>query len=201
MNGDRLKGYISFALAFVSVLLLLSIVKLSSLSYNYDFHRAIEVERVVGIHENVQQVSKELIRQGALAGFADYDQKHDIPSCSHCPDHPCLPPEFATPDNICSSQCSACFREPEAIVESELYAIANFNKVRSHQFDPDFSVSTDLPLVSVELKEDPLAKNHLSVKNINFANNFNIYINSSKFNIYSTSIIEKGVTIESSGNN
>ncbi|MBI5227992.1 hypothetical protein HY988_05375 [Candidatus Micrarchaeota archaeon] len=200
-----MKGYISFALAFVSVLLLLSIVKLYSVSYDYNFHRAIEVERVVGLHENVQETSKELIRQGALVGFKDYDEKYDIKKCIYCiEDHICSPFPDPPPPVLCDPiKCRDCFRDYDAEAWSHDRAIKYFGKVKSpYNFDPDFSVDMGDPDIKVILDANgPYQRNGYRVNSIIFKTDFPIKIHSDKFNISSTSKIGEGVILESSGNN
>ncbi len=189
-------------LAFVCTALILSLVQLSSISYNYNFQKTILLERISGIHENVKETSKELLRQGASLGFTVYDKSHKIGDCIHCDDYDCLPPAEIPPPNVCDKiACSDCFREKDAKEAAKTSALLTFQQITIHKFDPDFSSTIGEPNIEITTKIYPTGENGISIDYIKFTKGLDIFIHSDKFNISADGEIPGGAIIESSGNN
>ncbi len=159
-----MRGYFSFVLVFLSLLLVFSLI---SVQPAHNSSQAISIERAYGLSMNVKEAVIEAAREGAEEGFGSYDLGHDIMVCRHCQDH------FCTYDrqfpNFCDDMlCSRCFREDEARSSAILLAQTRILALKSHRFDPDFSVSISSPPVSTFLKPDKLAKNGFSLDYIRF---------------------------------
>ena len=84
-----MRGYLSFILVFIAVLLLLALLRLHDAAHSTDLSKAVAAERTYAVQMNVKESVVESARRGALAGFSDYDATHDIKLCKHCPDSYC----------------------------------------------------------------------------------------------------------------
>ncbi|VVC04155.1 Uncharacterised protein [Candidatus Bilamarchaeum dharawalense] len=154
-----MRGYFTFILVFVSLLLVFTMLLSVSKS---DFSQAVAIERAYGLSMNIKEILIESARQGANEGFAIYDNNHDIRLCRHCQDH------FCTYDrdypNYCDDHlCSICFRENDARASAIQTAQQKITNLKNHKFDPDFSVSFTDPQLSVFLKPSKLSKNGFSL--------------------------------------
>jgi hypothetical protein len=193
-----MRGYISFVLVFISVLLLLSLLKLHDASSSTDLSKAVAVERIYGVQMNVKESVIEAARQGALDGFVGYDAIHDINKCKHCPDSFCSPlPE--APNRCDTALCMACFREADARASATDKAISGVRSLNTHEFDSDFQVRIDDPSLEVFLEADPLAKNGFRLGSARFTKEFSVFVDSRKFAISSTAEMPKVVVARADG--
>lgn len=177
-----MRGYFSFILVFVSLLLVLT---LSSVNLQTDFSKAISIERTYGVSMNVKEVIIETLKYGANEGFGQYTSSHDIALCRHCTDH------FCTYDrdfpNYCDDfLCSKCFRESDARLAAMDQAKVKISSLKNHQFDPDFTISIQDPQITIFLYPDHLAKNGFSLDSIRFEQDDFIIINSKFLSTNST---------------
>lgn len=184
-----MRGYFSFILVFVSLLLILT---LSSINTQTDFSKAISIERAYGVSMNVKEVIIETLKHGANEGFNQYDSTHDIARCRHCIDH------FCTYDhdfpNYCDDfLCLQCFREPDSRAAAINVAKIKFSSLKNYQFDPDFTISIQDPQMLVFLYPNKLAKNGFSVDYLRFEQDDLILINSTFLSTNST--LPKGLVI------
>ena len=159
-----MRGYFSFILVFVALLLIFTLLSVRS---KPDFSKAISIERAYGLSMNVKETIIESARQGAGEGFLLYDSSHNTAMCRHCTDH------FCTYDrdfpNYCDDfLCTLCFRENEARISAVQGAISKINSLKTNEFDPDFSITFIDPSLSVFLKPDQLAKNGFSPDYLRF---------------------------------
>lgn len=190
-----MKGYLSFILVIASIFLFISLLLVFRSSSSVDLSKAIAVERAYGLGMNVKEAAFESVTEGAKDGFRTYDALHDVSLCKHCPDHFCVPPTPANPapPNICDAmRCSGCFREAEARESAATRAITKIRLLKSHHFDPDFTISLDEPEVEVFLLVDQLSKNGFSLDYVRFKEPMYIHVDSSKFDVKSVTRIPKG---------
>ncbi|MFH1520802.1 MAG: hypothetical protein ABID61_04100 [Candidatus Micrarchaeota archaeon] len=184
-----MRGYFSFILVFVSLLLIFTLL---SVSLQSDLSKAISVERAYGISMNVKEVIIETLKHGTNDGFSQYDLTHEISLCRHCMDH------FCTYDrdfpNYCDDfLCSKCFRESDARAAAISSARIKLFSLKNHQFDPDFNITIHDPQISVFLYPNQLAKNGFSIDYLRFENDGKITL-SSKF-LLTNSTLPKGLVI------
>ncbi|MFH1785281.1 MAG: hypothetical protein ABH842_02545 [Candidatus Micrarchaeota archaeon] len=155
-----MKGYFSFLLVFVSLLLIFT--TMANLSNKFDFSKALAIERSYALSMNVKEAIIESALQGAMEGFVKYDLSHDVRMCMHCKDNFCS--YDRDHPNYCDDHlCSLCFRENEARLSAAGSSNMKISSLLNHEFDPDFSVSFSAPSISTILKLDPLAKNMFSL--------------------------------------
>jgi hypothetical protein len=181
-----MRGYFSFALAFVSTLLVLSLLLLYQESSRSDLSRALSVERAYGVEMDVKETAVISARLGAEEGFGSYDRSHSVEGCMHCPDNGCMPyaPPEPPPPNYCSPElCLSCFREADARSEAASGALFRLDSLRWHAFDGDFDVSLGEPEVEVFLRSAPGAKNGLAPDYLRFRSPMDIRLSSDKFMI------------------
>ncbi len=180
-----MRGYLSFILVFIAVLLLLSLLRLHDASYSTDLSKAVAAERTYAVQMNAKESVIEAARQGALGGFSDYDATHDIRLCRHCPDSFCsaIPGSANQCDN---TKCMACFREADARAGAIDRALSGVRSLNSHVFDSDFEVRIGDPAMEVFLEADPAAKNGFRLGSARFTKEFLVSVDSKKFAISST---------------
>ncbi|NYZ74415.1 hypothetical protein H0O00_04695 [Candidatus Micrarchaeota archaeon] len=180
-----MRGYLSFILVFISVLLLLSLLRLYDASYSMDLSKAVAAERTYAVQMNVKESVIEVARQGALGGFSDYDAAHDIRLCKHCPDSFCsaLP---GSANQCDSAKCMACFREADARAGAIDKAVSGVHSLNNHIFDSDFEVGIGDPSIEVFLEADSFAKNGFRLGSARFTDALLVFVDSGKFAISST---------------
>ncbi|MBU0591996.1 hypothetical protein KKF81_04545 [Candidatus Micrarchaeota archaeon] len=189
-----MRGYLSFLVVFVSLIIIFSLIQLSIAVNNSDFSKSIVISRTYSLQMNAKELILESARLGATDGFFVYDSSHDIKNCGHCPDAGCSPDPRA-PNRCDTRMCDSCFRESDARKEAENYATAQLDSLKSYTFDPDFYVSISIPVVQAFTKFDPLAKNSHSLDYIRFVGDVRIAIESEKFDISAKAHIPKGMVI------
>jgi hypothetical protein len=196
-----MRGYLSFVLVMVSLLLVFSLLDAREASLSTDLSKAISVERVYSLQMNVKECILEAARQGADEGFKAYDATHDIKKCIHCPDSFCSSNPRAK--NRCDpGLCTQCFHEGEARGEAKKYAEARIGLLGIHDFDPDFTVTLWDAEVELLTQPDPTAKNGFSPDYTRFKKNLRISLVSDKLGISADARIPRGVVIyhEGAGN-
>lgn len=196
-----MRGYLSFVLVLVSLLLVLSLLEVREASDSSDLSKALSVERAYSVHMNVKECILEAARQGAWEGFAAYDASHDIRLCKHCLDAYCSPMPAAS--NRCDAVlCNRCFREDEARTEAEQQAHSRINLLRSHQFDSDFAVAIMDEEIEAFTKAEGAAKNGYVLDYLRFRQDLGIALGSGKLDVSAHAEIPRGVVIryESTGN-
>jgi len=187
-----MRGYLSFILVFISVLLLLSLLRLQDASSSTDLSKAVAAERTYAVQMNVKESVLEALRLGALAGFSGYDSAHDISLCKHCPDSFCSPLPDAV--NTCdAAKCGACFREAEARTAARERAVSDVRPLNNHPFDSDFRVAIGDPQIEVFLEADTLAKNGFGLGSARLTDEFFVFVDSDKFAITSTAEVPEMV--------
>jgi hypothetical protein len=195
-----MRGYATFTLVLISIMLVFSLLTLFHASQSTDLTKAVAVQRSYGIQMNVKESIIESARAGALHGFAEYDATHDIKLCKHCGDHFCVPPspQNPYPPNICNQEwCGRCFREAEAREAASVEARNRMRLLDSHVFDPDFQVTIggrDIKLL-LRLEPPPLSKNGFAPDSIRFRTASSIRESSEKFGIDSENGIPKGMVV------
>lgn len=125
-----MRGYFSFVLVFSAVIIIFTIANINVSERNYD---RLAIEKDYFCLMNNKEIVLELLFSGAKKGFQSYDETHDIPSCSSCPDYFCIE---------CNPLiCSKCFRIEEAIKESKENAHLYYNRIQkgSPEIDIFFS--------------------------------------------------------------
>ena len=192
-----MRGYLSFVLVFVSVLLLLYVLQLHLTVNDFNLDKAIAVHRTYSVQMNVKEVLLELARQNAEKGFNEYDSSHSVSLCRHCPDHFCIP---GSPSNNCDViLCNQCFREKEARESAEKMVISGLTVMNNYSFDPDFTVSIANAETNAFLKADLLSRNGFSLDYIKFRNNIMISLYSEKFEVSAKGKIPQGCVVYHEG--
>lgn len=182
-----MRGYLSFVLVFLSIVLLFSMLNLHIQNKST---KALLIERTYSTSLNVKESILESLNQGAMQGFLDYDLSHDVLLCRHCPDNYCSLEPLAP--NPCDPElCKQCFRADEAKDASESQALLNYEKLESHVFDPDFDVSISQPEIQIFLQQDSLSKNGYSYNSFRLENDVSIAL--SGFGTSSSAKIPRGV--------
>jgi hypothetical protein len=191
-----MKGYVSFLLASVSLLLLLSLIELRASSYGLDLSRAIAIERAYGDGMNVKEAILESVREGARAGFGSYDSSHDLEACLHCPDNFCsppLPPAPPVPNACDAARCASCFRESEARAAAEAGAEAMASSLAFP--DGDFTSSPGKAEVEALLRHDGQGKNGFALDYAIFEEPLRITLSSERFGMSASSSIPRGMVV------
>ena len=178
-----MRGYLSFVLVLLSLLLVFSLLELN---FQEESQKAVIVERSYSVSMNVKECILETLRQGARKGFSDYDQSHDITLCKHCP--PCAP------QSCNMALCNQCFREQEARDQAESYALSNLDALRYHTFDSDFEVSVKDAEITVFL-EARSAKNGLGFSMLRIDEDMVIDIKSEKFGTEGNAKVPRGMIV------
>lgn len=198
-RGVEMRGYLSFVLVLASVVLVFTLLEINMVSKSFDLSKAISVERAYGLQMNVKESILESARQGARDGFNTYDFTHDIKLCKHCPDSFCLPPTPPLPTNYCDPLlCAQCFRESEARMESERYAVSNITTLGHHHFDSDFRVFISQPTLKAFTTNNSMAKNGFSLDYLIFDDDLRIDLVSDDFDLSAAAKIPEGVIINES---
>ncbi len=183
-----MRGYLSFILVLISLLLVLSLLEFS---IQIDLSKAISLERLYGVEMNAKEATIEALRTGSNDGFSNYDKNHKIENCKHCYDNFCSP--TPTSSNFCSDAlCISCFREKEARYAAFLGATSAVSSL--HNFDPDFSVIISASNIGVFLRHEPLSKNGFAIDFIRIDKDATIICNS-KLGVSSSSKLPKGMVI------
>ena len=184
-----MRAYISFILIFASLLVLFSVFGLTL--YQIDKSRAITELRIYSFSMNMKELSLELLRQGAMEGFREYDESHDISLCKHCADNACMPPPAL---NYCDpSLCDRCFRESDARTSAEQKALQNTGFLKPNQ---DFDISFSEIRISTFTAADPAMKNMFRLSNLRIEDDIFLEISSDKFDVYGKSKIPRGVIVD-----
>lgn len=212
-----MKGYFSWILVFASVLVLTSVFYLIQLSAPTDQSKIIILKRAELIDLNFKDVSLELIRQGSITAFSNYDELHLTDRCFHCKDYDCIPPSQAglikitdhylshplserSPDSLSfplnfacyEPVCPVCFRLEDAKRISRNAALERFHRLDNFSFSEDFTILFDKePDISIILNPNPLQKNGYELVGFKFNEDFNFKIVSQKFNFTASSKIPK----------
>ena len=182
-----MRGYLSFVLVFLSIVLVLSMLNLHIQNKS---SRALMIERTYSTSMNVKESIIESIDQGAMQGFQQYDLSHDVLLCRHCPDNYCSPEPMAL--NQCDPElCEQCFRADDAKTSAEYQALLNYEKLNFHDFDPDYDVSISKPELKVFLEQDPLSKNGYSYGSFRLDKDIGIILDG--FGMVSSAKIPRGV--------
>ena len=192
-----MKGYLSFVLVFVSVLVLLYLLEAQFSSRNFELSKAITVQRAYALQMNVKENLLEIAKQGAREGFDLYNSTHNLSSCMHCPDHFCTP--GPSPNNCDLVKCSACFRENEARQAAVNKAVEKLMLLRTHHFDHDFDVSIGITALSAHLKPNLLSPNGFALSHIQFQYDTPITLVSKKFEVSAKAKIPRGCVIYDEG--
>jgi len=152
--------------------------------------RALQIERTYSTSMNVKESILVSLNQGATDGFLDYDLSHDVLLCKHCPDNYCSPEPIA-PNHCDPGLCEQCFRADEAKDASESQALLNYEKLESHDFDPDFDIFISNPEIQIFLQQNPLSKNGYSYHSFRLEKDVAIAIHG--FDTVSSAKIPRGV--------
>jgi hypothetical protein len=161
-----MRGYLSFVLALLSLLVLLQLSQAQLSAQDFSLSKAITVQRAYSLQMNVKECMLASARQGAMEGFRHYDATHEVSLCKHCADHFCAP---LSPVNGCDPMlCSRCFREDEARAEARQEALGRLSGLRSHLFDTDFDLSIGQVRLSAHLNHSEVSKNGYSLSHIRF---------------------------------
>jgi hypothetical protein len=192
-----MRGYLSFVLAFVSILLILSLLEAQLVSRDFELSKAVAVQRAYSLQMNAKEVIFELAREGANEGFDGYDSSHDVSLCKHCPDHFCVPGSLV---NGCDALlCGRCFREDEARERAESGAKSKLARLSPDIFDPDFTLSMEEPSIEAYLGPEPLSPNGFRLSHIRFREDLQIMFGSEKFGISGTARVPRGCLIYAEG--
>lgn len=214
-----MKGYFSWILVFASVLVLTSVFYLIQLSAPTDQSKIIILKRAELIDLNFKDVSLELIRQGSITAFSNYDELHLTDRCFHCVDYGCIEPSpedtriislyYLTHDPKVRSfldplspsylqfacyepVCPVCFRLEDAKRISRNAALERFHRLDNFSFSDDFTIIFDKePDISIVLNPNLSQKNGYNLVGFKFNEDFNFKIVSQKFNFTASSKIPK----------
>lgn len=179
-----MRGYLSFVLVLVSIVLVLSLLEFS---IKEESTKALLTERSYSLSMNVKEAVIESIRYGAHEGYSQYDLEHDILMCKHCP--VCLP-AFCNP-----ILCQQCFYESEARRHAKAAALARLEILKKCHFDQDFTISIGTADLEVHSTPDALSKNGFALDSIKLNNDVTIMLFSEKFNITGQSKLPGGMII------
>lgn len=194
-------GYMSFLVVFLAVLLLFSAIRVLDSARALDLSRPISAERAYGLLLNAKECALEAARQGAAAGFSDYDSSHEMEKCRHCADHLCIPPTPPNPrpPNVCSDAlCMMCFRESEARTAAEYGVVAGLARLQGQGFDDDFNVSfaqMQPADFDIFLILDGSGENGLGVGSVRFAAKLPVRVRSDKLGVLLSGSIPAGVVV------
>lgn len=197
-QGDGVQGYLSFIVVFASLVLIFSLLEVQAASGSIDLSKAVSVERAYGVQMNAKEAAIESVRHGALYGFTEYDNSHDINLCRHCPDSFCIPSvPPAAPPNYCDPLlCSRCFREPDARMAAEQHAIAGLDLLRNHQFDADFELQLGQPSIEAFTRAEPLSKNGFALGHVRFRSDLAMNASSPKLGLSAYGRLPGGMVID-----
>ena len=183
-----MRAYLSFVLVLLSLTLVFSLLELNLHSHS---PKALLVERSYSLSMNVKENILESLRQGAEEGFVDYNEKHELEKCIHCP--------ICHPDVCDPVRCMECFREHEAREQARLCALSRLDGLRGHVFDPDFDISIGDAEIDVFTYAQPLAKNGFGLHSVRIKKDITIRLGSEKFGMTGEARVPGGVSIESAG--
>jgi hypothetical protein len=188
-----MKGYLSFVLAFLCLMLIIALLSIVQASTQYDFSRAIAAQRAYGVGMNAKEAITEGIRNGARTGFEAYDATHLLVACMHCPDHFCaIPPA----PNFCNEElCSLCFREDGARKAAESGINDSLAALMVHGFDPDFNVSIIGGSPEVSLAPDLKRPGKYIPDSIRLRERMGISVACEKLGIWSETGIPAGMVV------
>lgn len=193
-----MRGYLSFVLVLLCLLILLSLLQAREASMHIDLSKAVMVERAYSISMNIKECVLEAARAGAADGFAAYDHSHDVRLCRHCADSYCSIIPIAV--NRCDQAlCSQCFREQEARAEAESGALSRMALLGPHAFDSDFSIGLSFPGLRAITRADVSGKNGYALDSLIFEDEVRISAESTKLGISAESKIPRGVVIAYEG--
>lgn len=191
-----MRGYVSFLLVFVSILLFLSLMQLRFASSPPDLSMAVAFERSYCIEMNAKEAAIETLRQGAEAGFAGYDSTHSIEACIHCQDNGCAypAPPAPPPPNICDAAlCLGCFRESEARWAAETGAASALRALGVS--DGDFDAAFGVASAESFLRHDPAGRNGFALDKVRLREQIPISFGSVRFGLSSRSELPKGLVV------
>jgi hypothetical protein len=192
-----MRGYLSFVLAFVSMLIIVQLAEAQLSSYDFELSKAVSVQRAYSLQMNVKECMLEAVQQGAREGFSSYDSSHDVRLCRHCPDHFCIPGSLT---NGCDPLlCSMCFREDEARAHAVEGAQSKLSLLHGHGFDGDFNVEIKDAALSAHLAPSPLSSNGFSLSHVRFDEDVLISFSSDRFAISGDGKIPGGCVIYDEG--
>ncbi len=180
-----MRGYLSFVLVLLSIGLVITLLGLNTYPSSA---KALLIERTYSLSMNVKESILELLWQGALAGFDNYNLDHDIAMCIHCP--------ACHPKTCDPAKCQKCFRESEARAAAKAHSLASSGKLKLHSFDPDFDVSIGSIQIEAYTRPDPMSKNGFALHSVGITDNIPILISSEKFGIHGETTIPSGVIID-----
>ncbi|MBN1169876.1 hypothetical protein JXA56_02535 [Candidatus Micrarchaeota archaeon] len=168
-----MRGYLSFVLVFLAIVLVFSML---NLNIKNNDPKMLITERIYSTSMNVKEIILESLDQGAEKAFRDYDAHHNVSLCRHCTDHYCSPEPLAP--NFCNAGlCKQCFRVDEARAYARQGAFYNYEKLKSHIFDPEFDIDFSNPEIEVFLQSDPLFKNGYFYHSYRIETDILIYVN------------------------
>ncbi len=188
-----MKGYISFLLVFVSALLLSSLIRLSYTAGCRDMSKSILAERAYSLEMNGRESAEESLWQGAQTGFSEYDSRHSVSMCRHCPSDFCA---LAPAPNYCDPVlCDLCFRADDARKAAENGSLSSLAALQAVQPEPDFTIAISIPFIRAVLEPANNSRNGFRLGAVILASDSDIDSSSKRFDISASTRIPLGTVI------